>query len=77
VIDRLIDDQRFFLAWRQFWRQKITDDALRKNILSDFHSPGQYRVNGIVRNMEPWYQAFEIKKGDEPHLESDERVTIW
>ena len=77
VIDGLTGDQRFFLAWGQLWRQKITDDALRKNILSDPHSPGQYRVNGIVRNMEPWYEAFEVTEENDLYIKPEKRVTIW
>ena len=77
VIDGLTGDQRFFLGWGQLWRQKQLEDSLRKNLLSDGHSPSQYRVNGIVRNVDVWYEAFDVKKGDDLYFESDERVTIW
>ncbi len=77
VIDGLTGDQRFFLAWGQLWRQQLTDDYLRQILLSDPHSPGQYRVNGIVRNMEPWYEAFGITEENDLYLKPEERVTIW
>ncbi len=77
VIDGLTGDQRFFLAWGQLWRQKLTDDYLRKIILSDPHSPGQYRVNGIVPNMDEWYEAFGVTKENDLYLPPDKRVKIW
>jgi len=77
VIDGMTGDQRFFLAWGQLWHQKIMDDSLRKNLLSDPHSPGKYRVNGVVRNMDPWYAAFSVTEEDTLYLAPDERVTIW
>lgn len=77
VIDGLTGDQRFFLAWAQLWRQKMMDDYLRQILLSDPHSPGQYRVNGIVRNMDPWYEAFSVTEENELYLKPEDRVTIW
>jgi len=77
VIDGLTGDQRFFLAWAQLWRQKMMDDYLRQILLSDPHSPGQYRVNGIVRNMGPWYEAFSVTEENELYLKPEDRVTIW
>lgn len=77
VIDGLTGDQRFFLAWGQLWRQKITDEFLRNHILSDTHSPGKYRVNGIVRNMDEWYEAFGVTKENDLYLPPDKRVEIW
>lgn len=77
VIDGLTGDQRFFLAWGQLWRQKLTDDYLRKIILSDPHSPGQYRVNGIVPNMDEWYEAFGVTKENDLYIPPDKRAKIW
>jgi putative endopeptidase len=77
VIDGYTGDQRFFLAWAQVWRQKIRDEAARQQLVSDPHSPAHYRVNGIVRNFDEWYKAFDVKPGDELYLAPSERVRIW
>jgi putative endopeptidase len=77
VIDGTTGDQRVFLGWAQVWRSKSRDEALRQQLVSDPHSPPYYRVNGIVRNMDAWYKAFDIQPGDKLYLPSAERVRIW
>ena len=77
VIDGLTGDQRFFLAWSQNWRRLYREQELLRRLIVDPHSPSQYRVNGIVRNMDAWYKAFDIKDGDKLYLKEDERVRIW
>ncbi|CAN5223165.1 M13 family metallopeptidase [soil metagenome] len=77
VIDGLTGDQRFFLSYAQSWRTKTRDDRLRLQIASDPHSPARYRVNGVVRNMDAWYAAFDIKPGDALYLSPEKRVHIW
>jgi len=77
VIDGLTGDQRFFLAYAQAWRTKLREDALRARLLSDPHSPAYYRVNGIVRNVDAWYDAFGVKPGDKLYLAPAQRVHIW
>ncbi|RJX65619.1 M13 family peptidase [Tsuneonella suprasediminis] len=77
VIDGLTGDQRFFLAWAQVWRSQQRDDAARMRIRTDPHSPEQYRVNGIVRNMDAWYKAFNVKPGDALYLPPEQRLKIW
>ncbi len=77
VIDGLTGDQRFFLGWGQIWRRLYRDAELRKRLLTDPHSPSRYRVNGIVRNMDAFYRAFEIKPDDELYLPPEQRVEIW
>ncbi len=77
VIDGLTGDQRFFLAWAQVWRAKYREEALVTRIKSDPHSPPQYRINGVVRNMDPWYAAFDVKEGDALYLPPEKRVSIW
>ena len=77
VIDGLTGDQRFFLAWAQVWRAANREDALRQRMMTDPHSPEQFRVNGIVRNMDAWYKAFDVKPGDKLYLPPDKRVHIW
>lgn len=77
VIDGFTGDQRFFLAFAQSWRSKIRADALRERLLADPHSPPEYRVNGVVRNVDAWYRAFNVKPGDKLYLPPSERVSIW
>jgi len=77
VIDGLTGDQRFFLAFAQAWRSHARDDALRRQVLTDPHSPAEFRVNGVVRNVDAWYQAFNIQPGDPLYLPPEQRVRIW
>ncbi|HWL84527.1 MAG TPA: M13 family metallopeptidase [Polyangiaceae bacterium] len=77
VLDGLTGDQRFFLGWAQIHRSLQHDEALRNQIMSDPHSPAKYGVNGVVRNMDAWYSAFDIKPGDALYLAPNERVHIW
>jgi putative endopeptidase len=77
VIDGVTGDQRFFMAWGQVWRGIQTEDFLRSKLLTDPHSPGAYRVNGIVRNLDPWYEAFEVTPENALFLAPQERVRIW
>jgi putative endopeptidase len=77
VLDGLTGDQRFFLSWAQGWRSLIRDQRLRNLVVSDPHSPPYFRVNGVVRNMDAWYTAFDVKPGDEMYLAPEDRVRIW
>jgi len=77
VLDGLSGDQRFFLSWAQVWRHKQRDEDLRAQVTSDPHSPAKYRVNGVVRNVDAWYPAFQVQPGDKLYLAPDERVHIW
>jgi putative endopeptidase len=77
VIDGLSGDQRFFMGYGQAWRGKSREDQLRSQLLSDPHSPGEYRVNGIVGNVDAFYQAFDVKEGDGMYLKPEDRVKIW
>ncbi len=77
VIDGLTGDQRVFLGWAQAWRGKLTDDAIRRQVTSDPHSPRKFRVNGPVRNIDAWYQAFGVQGGEKLYLDPKERVRIW
>ena len=77
VIDGFTGDRRFFLAYAAAWQGKARDDALRAQLLSNPHSPDKYRVDGIVRNFDPWYAAFDVKPGDKMYLPPDQRVHIW
>jgi len=77
VIDGYTGDQRFFIAYAQSWQGKQREGALRAQLLSNPHSPEAYRVNGIVRNVDPWYAAFHVKPGDALYLSPDQRVHVW
>ena len=77
VIDGLTGDQRVFLAWAQVWRAKERPDALHQQLVTDPHSPPQERVNAVVRNVDAWYTAFDIKPGDKLYVAPQDRVKIW
>ena len=69
--------QRVFLGYAQSWRKKSRDEALRNQIKTDPHSPAMYRVNGVVRNVPEFYQAFGVSETDKLYLPAEERVKIW
>jgi endothelin-converting enzyme/putative endopeptidase len=77
VIDGFTGDQRFFMAWAQLWRNITAEAEERRRLLSDPHSAGEFRVNGIVRNVDAWYEAFAVKPGDKLYLPPERRVRIW
>jgi putative endopeptidase len=77
VIDGVTGDQRFFMAYAQAWQSKAREDAERQQLLTDPHSPAKYRVNGVVRNVDAWYRAFDVKPGDKLYLPPEQRVHIW
>lgn len=76
VINGLTGDQRFFLGYAQIWRIKFRDEALRQRLLTDPHSPGEFRV-WEVRNMDGWYRAFSPRPTDKMYLPPKDRVKIW
>jgi predicted metalloendopeptidase len=77
VLDGYTGDQRFFIGWAQVWPRKYRDDELRKRLVTDPHSPSEYRANGIVRNMPQFVEAFGVKEGDGLYLPPEEQVRIW
>jgi endothelin-converting enzyme/putative endopeptidase len=77
VIEGLTGDQRFFIAYGYSWQTKQREGALREQLLTNEHSPAMYRVNGVVRNFDPWYTAFGVKPGDKLYLPPEQRVHIW
>ena len=77
VIDGLTGEQRVFLGWAQAWRGKLRDDAVRRQVVSDPHSPRQYRVNGVMRNIDAWYDAFKVKAEEKMFVDPKARVRIW
>jgi predicted metalloendopeptidase len=77
VIDGYTGDQRFFIGWAQVWARKYRDDEMRRRLVTDPHSPSEYRCNGIVRNMPQFVQAFGVKPGDGLYLPPEQVVRIW
>jgi endothelin-converting enzyme/putative endopeptidase len=77
VIDGYTGDQRFFLAWAQLWRNLTGEGEERRRNAVDPHSPGEFRVNGVVKNVDAWYDAFGVKPGDKLYLPPEKRVRIW
>jgi putative endopeptidase len=77
VLDGMSGDQRFFMAWAQGWRGKLRDDIARMILVSDVHSPGRWRVDGTLRNIDEWYAAFDVRPGDKLYLAPQERVRVW
>jgi putative endopeptidase len=77
VLNGLTGDQRVFLGWAQVWRGAIRPDAERRQLVSDVHSPMTARVNGVVRNIDAWYDAWGVGPGDALYVPPDQRVRIW
>jgi putative endopeptidase len=76
VINGLTGDQRFFIAYAQSWATKMRDESLRQRIATDGHAPGQFRAL-TVRNLDPWYAAFNVQQGQRLFLPAERRVRIW
>lgn len=70
-------DQRFFLSWAQVWRATAREDMARQLLTTDPHSPPEYRVNGVMPNIDEWYTAFNVQPGDKMYLPPEKRVRIW
>jgi len=77
VLEGYSGDQRFFLGWAQVWREKQRPENLRTQVTSNEHSPSRFRVNGVVRNVDAWYPAFNVQPADKLYLAQDQRVRIW
>lgn len=77
LIDGLTPDQRFFLSFTKVWQIKITDESLRQQVLTDPHSPSQFRINGPLTNMPEFYAAFDVKPGDKLYRPDSLHVRIW
>ncbi len=77
VLDGLTGDQRFFAGFAQIWRMKYRDAELSRRLATDPHSPGEFRCNGVLRNVPAFYEAFGVKEGDKLWLPADQRVRIW
>jgi predicted metalloendopeptidase len=76
MVGGFTDDQLFFISYAQSWREKVREPALRQQILTDGHAPGEYRAL-TVRNLDAWYKAFDVRPGQALYLSSEERVRVW
>ena len=74
VIDGFTGDQRFFIGWAQGWARKYREDELRKRLLTDPHSPSEYRTNAVVVNLPEFQRAFDVKPGDKMYRAPADRV---
>ena len=77
VVDALSGSERFFLSWAQAWQQKGRDEEVIRLLAIDPHSPNEFRCNQIVRNIDAFYDTFQVSEGDALWLAPEERVTIW
>ncbi|HEV2078953.1 MAG TPA: M13-type metalloendopeptidase [Allosphingosinicella sp.] len=77
VIDGFTGEQRLFMGWAQVWRTLWRDEALRQQLVNGPHSPGQIRAFAPLRNIDAWYDAFNVKPGDKHYVKPEDRVRIW
>mgnify|MGYP006346659005 CR=1 FL=1 len=77
VMDGFTGVQRVFLGWGQVWLEKSREASLRNQIATDPHSPAKFRVNGVVRNIPEFYEAFKVQPKDSLYLAPEKRVKIW
>ncbi|WP_368877392.1 M13 family metallopeptidase [Providencia vermicola] len=77
IIDGTTGLQRFFISWARTWQELSNKESERNKILTDPHSPNQFRANGVVRNMDEWYQTFSVDKDNKLYLEPEQRIRIW
>ncbi|MEA1071317.1 M13 family metallopeptidase [Sphingomonas sp. LY160] len=75
-IDGTTGDQRFYLGWAQVWRRNYREANLRQRLITDPHSPSEQRV-AVVRNLDPWYDAYKVQPGQALYLSPEQRVRIW
>ena len=77
MIHGFTNEQRFFIAFGQVWKNTIKKDELITRVKTDYHSPGKYRVNGTLSNMPEFFSAFNIQEGDPMRQPSDKITKIW
>ena len=77
VIDGFTADQRFFINWAQVWRSNTLPETAAQRILTDSHSPGMYRANGPLTNIDAFYTTFGVKEGDKMYVAPQNRIRVW
>ncbi len=76
LLDGTTGDQRFYLGWAQVWRRNYREANLRQRLITDPHSPSEQRV-WVVRNLDPWYSAYQVQAGQKLYLAPEQRVRMW
>ena len=76
-IDGFTPDQRFFLSFAQVWRGLVRPERLAQLTQTDPHSPGRFRTNGPITNIDAWYKAFNVQPGDKMYKKPEDRIKIW
>lgn len=71
------NNQLFFISWSQSWKNKIRDEELHRRLITDPHSPGAYRSDGVVKNIDAFYEAFNVNSTHKMYLPPSERVDLW
>ncbi|MEQ5724149.1 M13 family metallopeptidase [Providencia rettgeri] len=77
IIDGTTGLQRFFIAWARTWQELSNKESERNKIMTDPHSPNQFRANGVVRNIDDWYETFGVNKNNALYLAPEQRIRIW
>ncbi|WP_067695437.1 M13 family metallopeptidase [Nocardia jejuensis] len=77
VLDDLTGLQRVFFGWAQVWRTKARQEEAIRRLAVDPHSPPEFRCNGVIRNLDTFHEAFDVKPGDALYLDPADRVKIW
>jgi putative endopeptidase len=77
VLDGLTGEQRLFLSWARVWRGKARDAEVVRRLSIDPHAPNEFRCNAVVRNLDEYVDAFDVREGDGLWLDPAERVRIW
>lgn len=77
IIDGMTGLQRFFISWARTWQELSNKESERNKILTDPHSPNQFRANGVVRNIDDWYTTFGVDKDNALYLAPEKRIKIW
>ena len=77
VIDGYTAQQRFLMAWAQCWRTLSRDEIAIQRLATDPHSPAEFRCNQVVKNLDIFYDAFDVSEGSEMYLKPEDRVVIW
>ncbi|HEY8717543.1 M13 family metallopeptidase [Pengzhenrongella sp.] len=77
IIDGFTGLQRVLLGWAQVWQSKGRDEEVIRRLATDPHSPNEFRCNGVLRNVDEFYAAYDVAPGDLLYLDPAERVRIW
>jgi putative endopeptidase len=77
IMDGYTGEQRFFIAWAQAWKIMMRPEALKQQLATNPHSPGNFRANGPLTNMKAFYDAFDVKEGNKMYKPADKRAEVW